>query len=312
MEIIFLDWVEIPYKFQNATNWCKCLMPPLFLAWVNCPRIVVSHECSRRGDLRARSGRSKRWARVDEEDDGKMWDHASLIRCLAKKILSLLPGVQEAEGAEVQEPPANSNARRDFRMDSPKCYWHCLEKDNEPAWRLGSCSSKHDFCHQKGWRFVGATTATATWNCQLPMSRLSSPATRSHLIQAAALAGSAIAVTWSQGQVETMSRGQADALDLLEQSAGGAMEAETQQLEHSLLELQNQHRGQDHPYTASTLVLQDHPDIAHTLRALLGLLSRQAGDLPAARQHLEESLRMERSMHGDSRSSPALPPHFVH
>ena len=52
------------------------------------------------------------WARVDEDD---MWDDASLIRCLAKKILSLLPGVQEAEGAEVQEPPANSNAEEIFQ-----------------------------------------------------------------------------------------------------------------------------------------------------------------------------------------------------
>ena len=103
---------------------------------------------------------------------------------------------------------------------------------------------------------------------------------------AAALAGSATAVTWSQGQVEAMSQGQADALDLLEQSAGGAMEAERHQLEHSLLELQDRHRGQNHPNIAATL---------HEL----GQLSVLAADLPSAKQHLEESLRMYRSLYGD-------------
>ena len=39
---------------------------------------------------------------------------------------------------------------------------------------------------------------------------------------------------------------------------------------------------------------RDHSDIAATLHEL-GLLSRQAGDLAVAKQHLEESLRMERA-----------------
>ena len=37
----------------------------------------------------------------------------------------------------------------------------------------------------------------------------------------------------------------------------------------------------------------------------VGLLSLQAGDLPLAKQHLEESLRMERSLHGD-RDHPGI------
>ena len=42
---------------------------------------------------------------------------------------------------------------------------------------------------------------------------------------------------------------------------------------------------------------RDHPDTAATLHEL-GLVSRQAGDLAQAKQRLEESLRMNRSLHG--------------
>lgn len=52
----------------------------------------------------------------DAEDDvGQMWDDASWIRSHAKKILSLLPGLQEADDAKVQGPPANSDAEEVFR-----------------------------------------------------------------------------------------------------------------------------------------------------------------------------------------------------
>ena len=43
---------------------------------------------------------------------------------------------------------------------------------------------------------------------------------------------------------------------------------------------------------------RDHPGKAATLHAL-GQLSRVAGDLPAAKQLLEESLRMKCSLYGD-------------
>ena len=43
---------------------------------------------------------------------------------------------------------------------------------------------------------------------------------------------------------------------------------------------------------------RDHPGIAATLHEL-GAVSQAAGDLPEAKQHLEESLQMERSLYGD-------------
>ena len=43
---------------------------------------------------------------------------------------------------------------------------------------------------------------------------------------------------------------------------------------------------------------RDHPNIAVMVNQL-GVLSRQAGDLALAKQHLEESLRMEGSLHGN-------------
>ena len=49
---------------------------------------------------------------------------------------------------------------------------------------------------------------------------------------------------------------------------------------------------------------RDHPNIAVTLHAL-GEVSQAAGDLPEAKQHLEESLRMKRSLHGD-RDHPGI------
>ena len=58
-----------------------------------------------------------------------------------------------------------------------------------------------------------------------------------------------------------------------------------QELEHKLLELQVEHGS------------QDHPDIAATLHDL-GRVNLQAGDYDQAKQQLEESLRMKRSLHG--------------
>jgi tetratricopeptide (TPR) repeat protein len=49
---------------------------------------------------------------------------------------------------------------------------------------------------------------------------------------------------------------------------------------------------------------RDHPDIAVTLHEL-GRESQAAGDLPEAKQYLEESLRMKRSLHGD-RDHPGI------
>ena len=49
---------------------------------------------------------------------------------------------------------------------------------------------------------------------------------------------------------------------------------------------------------------RDHPGIATTLHALGGV-SLAAGDLPEAKQYLEESLRMKCSLHGD-RDHPGI------
>ena len=86
--------------------------------------------------------------------------------------------------------------------------------------------------------------------------------------------------------VETWSQGFADDLHLPEQVAGGKTKGEMHRLEHCLLELYNLHGD------------KDHPDIAATLHAL-GKLSQSVGDLPKAKQHLEESLRINRGVHGD-------------
>ena len=57
-------------------------------------------------------------------------------------------------------------------------------------------------------------------------------------------------------------------------------------MEHKLLELRAKQED------------RDHQEIAATLHAL-GMVSRQDGDLKGAKQQLEESLRMKRSLHGD-------------
>ena len=55
-----------------------------------------------------------REAAVVDSDDGEMWDAASKIRSSAKDILRSLPPSEEAESAEVQEPP-DSNAQWIFQ-----------------------------------------------------------------------------------------------------------------------------------------------------------------------------------------------------
>ena len=87
----------------------------------------------------------------------------------------------------------------------------------------------------------------------------------------ARLAGTVTKVTWS----ETQTQGE-ELADLPEENFGGGTETKMQELEHTLLELQNKHRN------------RSHPDIAATVHEL-GLLSRQAGDLTQAKLQLEES-----------------------
>eukprot|EP00438_Fugacium_kawagutii_P032305 Skav208263 [mRNA] locus=scaffold188:116403:118259:+ [translate_table: standard] len=108
---------------------------------------------------------------------------------------------------------------------------------------------------------------------------LTHPTDRSH--PHALLAGSATRVTWSALE-ETLMEGEVEDIVLLEQTLGGEAETRRQYLEHKLLELQNEHGG------------QDHCDIASTLHEL-GVVSRQAGDLEQAKLQLGKSLRMRRS-----------------
>ena len=72
-------------------------------------------------------------ALLEEDDVGQMWDNASKIRLHARRILLLLAVVQEAQGAEVKEPPANSNAGEIFRWIHHYAVGHCLGKGNKPA-----------------------------------------------------------------------------------------------------------------------------------------------------------------------------------
>ena len=148
-------------------------------------------------------------ALLDEEDDGQMWDDASRIRGQARKILSLLPGVQEAEGAEVQEPPANSNAGGIFR------WIHGYAVDIVMA----EAENRHEDLAAAAQGMISATRR---------VEELLEPQLQPEIVNsesgvfthntkpshpAAVLAGSDTEVTWSQGQAE--------ALDLPEQSAGG-------------------------------------------------------------------------------------------
>ena len=102
----------------------------------------------------------------------------------------------------------------------------------------------------------------------------------------ARLAGTVTKVTWSETRTQGTTQGEAQLADLPEKNFGGGTETKMQEMEHTLLELQNKHRN------------RSHPDIAATVHAL-GLLSREAGDLIHAKLRLEESLRMKRSFHGD-------------
>ena len=213
-------------------------------------------------------------ALLDEEDVGQLWDDASEIRSLAKKILSLPPGVQEADHAEVQEPPANSNAEEIFRWIHHYAVDIVMARAEDRHEDLVAAAQSMISATRRVEELLEPELQTEIVNSESAVFTHNTKP--SHLDAPLALSAT----------VETMSQGQAEALDLLEQSAGGAIEAEMQELEHSWRVLQNQHRGQDHPDTAAML---------HNL----GVLSRQAGDLPSAKQHLEESLRMKRSMHGD-------------
>ena len=218
---------------------------------------------------------------VDEDDDvednvEQMWDDACVIRSLAKRILSLLRGVQ---AAEVQEPPANSNAEEIFG-------WIRLYAADVVMART---KNRHEDMAAAAQGMISATRR---------VEELLEPQVEPEIVNSESAGFThdtkSSPPAWSQWHMGTMSQGPADllALDLLERSASGVMEAKRQHLEHSLLELQNHHHG------------QNHPDIAARLHEL-GLLSGEAGDLPLAKQHLEESLRMQRSMHGD-RNQPEI------
>ena len=84
---------------------------------------------------------------------------------------------------------------------------------------------------------------------------------------------------------DTLTQPEILASHFYQQIFGGNTEAKMQELEHALLELKVQHGN-----------AVDHPEIAAKHHEL-GVFSREAGYLNEARQHLEESLRMNRSFH---------------
>jgi hypothetical protein len=90
---------------------------------------------------------------------------------------------------------------------------------------------------------------------------------------------------------ETGTRGHPEVSDLPETIVAGNLTAELQRLGQQLLE-QHKHGNRLNHEVAATL---------HEL----GQVGRDAGDLPEAKQHLEESLRMKRSLHGD-RDHPGI------
>ncbi len=51
---------------------------------------------------------------VFPNDDGDMWDAASVIRSSANEVLRLLPPLQEAEGAEVHKSPDDGHVQEIF------------------------------------------------------------------------------------------------------------------------------------------------------------------------------------------------------
>ena len=210
-------------------------------------------------------------ALLDEEDDGQMWDDIRVIRSRARRILSLLPGVQ---AAEVQEPPANSTAEEIFRWIRQYAADIVMARAENRHEDLVAAAQGMISATRKVEELLEPQLQPEPEIVNSESSFFTHNTKPSH--PAAALAGSATAVTWSQWQVETTSQGQADALDSLEPSASGAMEAERHKLEHSLLELQDQHRG------------QDHRDVATTLHEL-GMLGQDVGDFWKAKQHSEDS-----------------------
>ena len=138
-----------------------------------------------------------------------------MIRRHAKKILSLLPGVQEADHAEVQKPPENSNAEEIFRWIHHHAADIVMREAENRQEDLAAAAQGMISATRKVEKLLEPQVEHEIVPAESDVfSHNTKP---SH--PAAALAGSAM--------VETMSQGQADALDLLGHSGGGVMEAKT-------------------------------------------------------------------------------------
>ena len=143
-----------------------------------------------------------------EDDVEQMWDYASVIRSLAKIILSLLPGVQ---AAGVEEPPANSNAEEIFGWIRQYAADIVMARTRNRHEDLAAAAQGMLSATRKVEELLGPQVEPEIVNSESSFfthdTKSSPPA-------------------WSQWPMGARSQGQADALDLPEQIAGGAMEAE--------------------------------------------------------------------------------------